>query len=338
MSLLSRAALAAVLTLPVAGAVVQEGLPPVEPEDPVAAPDEDTRADRWRERLREPDLDRREQHFGRLIEAVRRTPRLRTSLEAWAADTADPELAWTARLALRELARQPAWGFQVGPGAQGFGPHNPWFSDPFQAFRRDPGGGGIPDLESLLPEVGAGGSESFRLSMGPDGVRLEVTRTVDGESSTTVYEGESLEALLEANPELESKLRGNARGFALGRVPLFEAPRKAPAEPAPVRTDVLGVFLRDLTVEERQRLALDGEVGLYVEDVADGTIAALLGLRQGHVLVELNGRVLKTRDDVTAALAERDPEGEVTVVLVDRAGRRRPRTWRPAAVDPFEDL
>ena len=330
MSAFSRLALfAATLATPwvLLGGQDRSGLAPIDPGDSLLLRTGEERAEKWRERLLDPDLDRREQHFERLIEAVRRNPDLRGPVEAWAADAARPELAWTARLALRELARQPAWGFRIGPLSRGFGPTHPWFSDPLGGS----GGSGRPPGWPGPEDTAASSSESFSLSLGPGGARLEVTREVDGQSVTETFEEESLEALLEAHPELREKMPWGRAGFGLGRLPWQGGSgQEAVVDPTPVRTDVLGVVVRELGPEERARLGLEEGLGLRIDRVAEGTIAASLGLRAGYVLVELNGRGLRVADDVSGALAERGPGGEVTVVLLDREGRRRPRTWRPA--------
>ncbi len=57
--------------------------------------------------LREPDLDRREEHFNAVVERAVADPALREDLAELARGT-DTELAWTARLALREVRQRPA--------------------------------------------------------------------------------------------------------------------------------------------------------------------------------------------------------------------------------------
>lgn len=71
-------------------------------------------AARWRQRLTQPDMEAREEAFGQLVVAARRSPTLALALETWAADRSAPELAWTSRLALRELELADA----SGPGLQ----------------------------------------------------------------------------------------------------------------------------------------------------------------------------------------------------------------------------
>ena len=56
----------------------------------------------------------------------------------------------------------------------------------------------------------------------------------------------------------------------------------------------------------------------------------VLGLQPGVILTEINGRTIDSRAAISAALAERPPEGELRIELYDAFGRRQTRTWRPA--------
>jgi S1-C subfamily serine protease len=94
----------------------------------------------------------------------------------------------------------------------------------------------------------------------------------------------------------------------------------APTEP--IRTDILGVIARPATADE-------GGQGLHVRSTVPGSIAALLGIQGGDVLLEVNGRALSAIDDVTTALAERGENGQVAATWRDADGRRRTGTWHP---------
>lgn len=72
-------------------------LSPVDPGGVAAA--------KWRERLTANDMDAREVAYTELLLAARRDTSLAMALEVWSLDSSAPELAWTARLALRELER-----------------------------------------------------------------------------------------------------------------------------------------------------------------------------------------------------------------------------------------
>ena len=62
-------------------------------------------ADDWKKRLADSDLERRESAFDDVVERARGDRDLRNALEQTAQATDAPELAWTARMALRELRR-----------------------------------------------------------------------------------------------------------------------------------------------------------------------------------------------------------------------------------------
>src|SRR5689334_19168779 len=64
-------------------------------------------ADAWKQRLRASDLEAREHDFERLLDEARDNDAARKQLEAWAHDDGDANLAWTSRMALRELRTQP---------------------------------------------------------------------------------------------------------------------------------------------------------------------------------------------------------------------------------------
>lgn len=298
----------------------------------------------WKKRLEQEDLDLREQAFDLALEAARRDAGLRSALEGWAKDTSTPELAWTARLVLRELKERQdpfsALGGQrglpfdpLGPGlGSGFGPGVDFDTlrrRMFEDFGLVPGTapqGGAPAQPSIQSQ-----SESFSLESGPDGVKCKVTKTVDGKEVTEEYEAKTIDELLEAHPELRDRVGGNGLSLRLG-----STPGSAPNDPfgwltrAPsVRTDILGVAVTSVSAEESSELGLEPGLGLRVERVEPGTIAQQLGLQRGHVLIELNGRKLRTRDDISEMLKARDKSGSIELLLIDRWGQRRTRTWKP---------
>jgi hypothetical protein len=317
---------------------VQRGLEKVRPDQGTADEEMPDRFERWRERLSVPDLDERQQHFEQVVQSARRNPGLRKALEAWARQS--DELAWSARLALRELSRSTAWGF---PSLQGFGHQGaaldwPWLErlDLDELRRRME--------ESFAPPQGArplDGSRSFRslrLQMGTDGVECEVTTDEDGQEVTQTFQARTVEELLEAHPELKDHIRSGGLRAGIGWPELLGSqpggfdllPLLGGLGAAPLRTDILGVVVQPLEEGQAASLELEHGLGLFVQRVEPGTIAATLGLRRGEVLVELNGRALKVRDDISAALAERGAQDEVRVELLDRWGRRCTRVWKPA--------
>jgi hypothetical protein len=303
----------------------------------------------WRERLTDADLDRREQAFSDAVQAAARDERVRGALEEFARDErASGELAWTARLALREVERSSISPFHGlgGPSfprlGLGWPPDlEPWIDDWMRRFERLD----APWIDPNAPGAQTGTQfERFELEVGPDGVKCTVKKTVDGVETSETYTSDSIEELLEAHPELADRVQvgghlGNAFRLRGGALDLFDWPWSqgrggapwTPRDGGAVRTDVLGVVVRPLESARASELGLDAGVGLVVERVEPGTIARSLRIERGHVLVELNGRALRGRDDITEALRARAQEGAVEVVLFDRWGQRRERSWKPDA-------
>jgi len=328
------------------------GLTRVEAGEAPELPGAGTEFDRryWRRSLLLDDLEERERRYAELLELAAHPGDARQALEEWALDAFDPSLSWTARLALRELQARAK---SAGPTRRLALPQRP----PGSALRPAPGGDPLLDqlfdsifeqhdlpnrFEALLgvdPFGGLSGplgssrssGESLRMSTGPDGVRVELEREEDGQKETKVYEAESLEALLEAHPELGDRLSvSGSLGLGLDArvtLPFFGAQPGLPAAPAipaaPLRTDILGVYLT-----EPAESASSG-AGLVVERTLPGTIAHSLGLEPGDRLLTINGRALETRADVALALAERGQDEALEVELLDAAGERQDLTWRP---------
>jgi hypothetical protein len=192
-------------------------------------------ADAWKERLRANDLEAREHDFERLIGEARDNDAARKQLEAWAHDDSDANLAWTSRLALRELGSSSGSPFSAMPhgSQQGmpwndlrsrmddlqsrFGGLDSMFEDlqreMDQAFQGMPMPGqfqpGQPQPGQMQP--GQGGfsnmqSKSYSMQVDPDGVKVEVSQDVNGKKETQTYTAKSLDELYAAHPELKDQL------------------------------------------------------------------------------------------------------------------------------------
>ncbi|MBM3986585.1 MAG: PDZ domain-containing protein [Planctomycetes bacterium] len=321
--------------------VAQGQLVRVQPTAPATSAD----IEGWKNKLAASDLDLREQSFEALVNAARRDESLRTALEGWARDEASVELAWSARLALRELGPRHAAG--QGPRAR----RGVFFPDAFgQDFDLDdlrremfedldrsfPGFGrrGGPPIPPA-PQDGSGlsmrsQSESLSLESGPDGVKCKISRSENGQTTTEEYSAKSIDELLEQHPELRGKVGGGSAhgGAQAGQSWPLDLQRELASE---VRTDILGVAIVPLSAEEATALGLEPGVGLRIERVEPGSIAQQLGLQRGHVLLEMNGVSLRSRDDVSRQLQAREERGPVEVIVIDRWGQRRTRSWKPAA-------
>jgi hypothetical protein len=319
-------------------------------------------AETWKTQLADKDLDLREQAFERAVRAARQQPKLREALEGWARDASSPELAWTSRLVLREAqsAARPFAG-ALGAPLQSWGPAGAAqldLEDLFgqmqalhgnldQLFGQLDDGQGVP----TQPQGGTNRSQSLQLRSGPDGVDCDVTTEVDGQNVTETYHAGSIQELLEQHPELKDKIQtdglgggafdfGFPQGFGGAGNRGWFGPGIAGgrwdfgAPVAPQRTDVLGVRVEPVSADRATELGLEQGLGLSVQQVEPGTIADVLGVRRGHVLVAIDGHPLKTRDDISTALSARAADAPLSVELIDRHGVRTTRVWNPADAAP----
>jgi PDZ domain len=319
----------------------------------------------WKAQLADKDLDLREQAFERAVRAARQQPKLREALEGWARDASSPELAWTSRLLLREsqsAARPLAGAFGVPSSAWGlagapqfdfdelFGQMQDLHGNLDQLFGQLEDDQGIP----IQPQGGSNSSQSLQLRSGPDGVDCDVTTDVDGQKVTETYHAGSIQELLEQHPELKDKIQTDGLGggaFSLGFPQAFPGTGSfgwfgpgtsggrwdVGAPRAPQRTDVLGVLVEPIPADHAADLGLEQGLGLTVQRVEPGTIADVLGVRRGHVLVAIDGHPLKSRDDISAALSARAADAPLSLELIDRWGVRLTRVWSPAEAPAHEE-
>ena len=308
--------------------------------------DEQRRFDReaWREALADPDLDQRERSFEDLVARAASSEEVVAVLREWAADPGDPDLAWTSRLALRELEAGPNKRLRRRGRAQSFfDALDPWSS---QSLGGDP----FQDLESRLQQMlgpGTGGrifqmspngqlrSHTFRMESGPGGVRIEIGNDDGQGDDTRTYEAESLEELFENNPELEGEIgtlqpgRLDSEAMLEGLQAPFDIDRFWNRRSPSLRTDILGVLMREPSPDTSVAPGLEPGVGLVIERTVPDTIASALGLRRGDIVTAINDRPMRSGDDVSSVLAARDANEPLTVVI-DRDGQRRTLTWNPS--------
>ena len=96
-----------------------------------------------------------------------------------------------------------------------------------------------------------------------------------------------------------------------------------------MRTDVLGVRVRALTLAEQRDLRVP--IGLMVLGTKPGTIAHGMGVMPGDVLLRLDGQALRHPQEITdrfEARAETDP---VALIWLDDLRQRQEVTWEPDA-------
>jgi len=296
----------------------------------------------WSRLLGVQDLGAREREYGRLVDEARESASARATLHEWA--QGDDDLAWTSRLALRELelreqleGRAPGrrtFGripFDMEPFAdlldRGFMGHDSFGGDPFSGLGVAPG----DDSQSR--------SESFQMESTPDGVKIEVREEKDGQEQVKTYEGKTLEEILEANPDLREHINVaptlDLHGFDdfFGRLRPFQTPPDVFGGRmfGSVPTDRLGVLVREPGSYEVPA-GVEPDKGLLVERVLPGTLAAALGIHPGDVVVSLNGEPVGSAEDVRAVLSKLEPGGEVTAEVVEGDGTKHTLHYEPESL------
>ncbi len=311
----------------------------------------------WQKRLLQSDLDARQHDFDELARRARRDKEVRKIVEGWSRDSGNADLAWTSRLLLREIDSGAARS-----GMRGFGAMPNWndLQSQFDDLQRQFGGmdstfGNLQqELDRLRHEPllaprtapnSANGSsksssQSFTLQVGPDGVTCRIRENVDGKEQTKEYKADSLDALLDAHPELRDRIQSGHGRFGWNS-PFFSDESSGDEDSGGLRrlarpssgappTDIFGVEFSKLPPDKLKELNLEPERGLHVERVVPGTIAQILGVKRGDLLIEMNGIPLYAGEDVSRALHERAPNGDLTVTLIDGKEQRRTLTWRPS--------
>lgn len=324
------------------------------------------------------DLDVREAFYDGLMADAKRSPQRHTELMIWLEDVAAGrgELAWTARLAKRELGRpignDPFLAFGGGPMVGAFGQ----VVDPeaWTLFLAQPSDGrliieGEVQGESNLPKgsnleleawveralaqdnrfpvasLDALGDCTLELRIGPTWAQLRLLDApvlkLDPEEDPSGHEhqswitrvrefsGRDLAEIVRRNPDL------------VGMLP-FEVPGLGVGSMLP-RTDVLGVWTQPLTKERCSTLGLPPGCGLEVGRVEPGTVAEVLGISPGSVVLEVCGVEVRGNVGIADAMhGGRDHHAEdgMCVVWIDSFGRSHQRTWRrgmsPAPTEPVE--
>lgn len=211
-------------------------------------------------------------------------PAARPALEE-AARSPDPEVRYRARTALARLAREP---------------------DADTAARD--GGGRVQ-------------AQSVRISEGPDGVRVEVSRTEDGKTTTRVYEAEDRAAFKEKHPEIYAQYLSRDRGVEIGGLRLFW---RGPGDgPGGGGGDLLADRLEDLLHEhERCLRKAFPEDGDFFRPFGEGDPAAPRGaggLRLGVTVQDLPGTLASHLRLEGGALVEHVAPGSAA----DKAGLAR---------------
>jgi|694.fasta_scaffold22856_1 hypothetical protein len=316
---------------------------------PVTSPQQELES-QWRQRLSDPDLEQRLGHYEALKAKLAEQPQLRDMLQRFQSEGG--ELAWTARLLLRE-SQPSSWrqrarsGFEelerrmqelersFGDFDRMFGNWQPprWLDDWQPGL--PPTMPNTPGLPPTMPNTNESRSDSMRIQTTPDGVEVEIRTQKNGKEEVQQFKARSLEELYEQHPELKERMNGvriDVRGPSL--TPL--APKsRAPAE---LRTDVLGVYSQKLEPDTASELGINPEQGLYIERVEPGTIAQVIGLMRGDVLIEINGQAIYSVEDVRRILKERAPDEALELrIMNEGSSERRTLRWKPSELQKPEE-
>ena len=361
-ALLTAGALGAGLALP-SGAAQQEPQPrrltPVLPDAGQAVP---FVPKEWRAALTDADLDAREASFERMVNLARTSEEALSWLRTVCGE-GDRELAWTARLALREAEQKLAddpWalfggGLRVDEFERRLKEFTTRFAPSWNA-QVDPLVVPFAGLTRPNPAF-PGTTKSFNIQNDADGWVIRVTESEGGEESVREYRGETLEEIVEANPELRSepgitgmnlrrrllpahrrtrrpalRLRRSCSGSSGStRVPPFGAgaARGAPRKPSgrcpssPCAPTCWAWWCG------RWPSPAGTPTGSTCAAPPRAPSRSSWASCPADVLLSVNGRALASEADLTAALAERPEHGRVEAVWRDVLGRRRSGTWRP---------
>ena len=184
--------------------------------------------------------------------------------------------------------------------------------------------------------------ESASLSIRPHGVRVEVEETIDGETTSQIYEAESLEELLETYPELRNKIHTSSSlpgtGDPFGSLGIGNWPNLDHAFPwrlqnghstARPRLDVLGVRMIEPASRQDEYPDVAPELGLQVVEVLRGSLAEAVGIRPGDLVLTIGETPIQSAADARRALATQSLEREIEIQCARPDGSRKIRRWVP---------
>jgi hypothetical protein len=136
--------------------------------------------------------------------------------------------------------------------------------------------------------------------------------------------------------ELDKLVPGFDRKMLTPRVIPFEKAFRPPvvgqptppraADAVPPKGRRLGVRIQDLPAALRDYLELAPGVGLMIESVQSGTLAASLRLRAGDIVVGISGKKIGSPSDVRDALSQIKKGEDVEVAFIRRGERREAST------------
>jgi serine protease Do len=93
-------------------------------------------------------------------------------------------------------------------------------------------------------------------------------------------------------------------------------------ESAPSKEEALGFTVTDLTSDLAQQLGLQGEHGVVVTNVADGSPAAQAGLQPGDLIISVNRQAVANVEAYQKVLAGLGSAKRLVLLVKSRAGSR----------------
>ncbi|HRS48097.1 MAG TPA: PDZ domain-containing protein, partial [Thermovirgaceae bacterium] len=92
----------------------------------------------------------------------------------------------------------------------------------------------------------------------------------------------------------------------------------APAAKEPISSSKLGISVSPVTPELRQKYGFEESGGAVITGVLSGSIGQRMGLREGDVVLEVNGETVKSADQLEEILSR---DLKIIAMLVSRDGR-----------------
>ena len=161
------------------------------------------------------------------------------------------------------------------------------------------------------------------------GTKVRIVETdQDGNETVKELEGESLDAIKRAHPDLDlggvqihlslpQIFLGQGRGRALEP---DEEPQSQPVPTPPARRP-FGIHVDEVSEALALQLGLGDQRGVMVKNVMPGTAAQAIGLKPYDILLAVDGTPV-TRENVRGLLAEKvEPDSAVTLTVMRRAQR-----------------
>jgi hypothetical protein len=147
-------------------------------------------------------------------------------------------------------------------------------------------------------------SHGVAIQVSPGHAKVTITEAgPDGKPVSKTYEGKTLEEIKREHPEVAEKLGGvrlhtgpEVEGDGAERGEFKWGPSR-PMPGAPPQTGPFGLRIRALDDEQRSALGLTEGQGAVVEVVRPESDAAKAGLREGDVIVSVNGKTVDWREE-----------------------------------------